>query len=130
MTRQRTRRPTPAPSAPSAPAPPDALPDPRGLRLLRGALSLVVPGLGQLAARRVVAAGLCLVGALLPYFFFLVLVNDRYGVRGELLSFSFGDLSGRGVPFRPPAEHWALLLVGVAVHAAAVWDAARRRLVE
>lgn len=125
MARNRSeRRPERRPARPDAEAAPAPAPSAEApaLRLLRGGLSLAVPGLGQLAGRRLVAAFLCFVGALVPYVFFLVLLNDRYGVRGELLSFSFSDARG---PIRPPAEHWGLLLVGLAVHAAAVWDAAR-----
>ena len=94
-----------------------------GARLATAALSLGLPGLGQLARGRVVDGLLLLCGALLPYFFFLVLLNLRFGIPGELLTFAPFD----GVhPIRPPAEHLALLLLGLTIHAAAVWDAARR----
>lgn len=106
-------------AATRAPADPPA---PRAYLLLAG-LSLALPGLGQLVRGRVTTGLLFLAGVLLPYVAFLVLLNDRYGFRGEILSFSFDSARG---PLRPPAEHWALLVLGVALHLLSVWDAGRR----
>jgi hypothetical protein len=113
---RRTKRRT---SEGSARQPDGATPTPR----VTAALSLLIPGLGQLVRGRVVTGLLLLLGALVPYVFFLALLNDRYGVRGGLLSFSFDATRG---PIRPAAEHWSLLVLGVAIHALAIWDARRR----
>ena len=93
-----------------------------GARVATGTLSLIVPGLGQAVQRRVLDGLLLLAGTLVPYIVFLMLLNLRFGVPGELLSFSPFDAPH---PLRPPAEHWSLFLLGGAIHAAAVWDAAR-----
>lgn len=98
-------------------------PGSRPARVLRALLSTGCPGLGQLIAGRALEAALFFVGVLVPYAFFVALLNVTFGTPGELASLSF--LSPR-VPIRPPAEHWALLLVGVTVHAASVWHALRR----
>ena len=89
--------------------------------VLAGGLSLALPGLGQLVRRRFVEAFLFLLGTLIPYFFFLALATARLSAMEH-----FAASGGVTPAFRPPPEHWALLLLGVAFHLLSVWDATRR----
>jgi hypothetical protein len=99
------------------------VPEPMSRRVLPALLSLLLPGLGQAARRRFVAGLVCFVAAFVPYLVFAVLLNQRYGVSGELFSLPF--LHARE-PIRPPAEYWALFGLGVVAHLAAVLDASWR----
>lgn len=89
----------------------------------RGAagLSVVLPGLGQVARGRV-GDGLAVgVATLLVYLFALLVWNQRSG-------FLWGDLLMTPVNWRPsrmPPHDWALLGLGVLMHGVAVADAAR-----